>query len=99
MGFTNTRAALITYDAGSAQRQKLWTAADTNDDVNEAVAADRAALELVQAAFYEDTKAINTRRHCELADIQFMRHLVAGTAASTPQPTAPIEDRIGGWKK
>lgn len=98
--FKNTIEALAIYDLGLEERQRLWDTAQSEADVDAADAAEKSALTMVQYAFYEDTKHVNSREHCKLADIGFMR-LCANGESLTPVVTKmpPIEDRIGGWKK
>lgn len=71
--FANTTAALAVYDAGAAERDAAWGRAETNADVEACESADRAALSLVQEAFYEDTKHINRLESCLRIDIDAMR--------------------------
>lgn len=78
--FTNTATALAVYDGSAAARCAAWDKVVCNDDVNTCVAADAAALALVQDAFYTDTADINGRDNCALVDIEFMRRMVAGGA-------------------
>lgn len=76
--FENTAAALVVYDASAKQRDLAWKHATWAGEIMDAAAADDAALLLVQAAFYEDTKAFNTKDHCMLVDLQFMRRMAKG---------------------
>lgn len=73
--FDHTRAALIIYDAGKAERAKNWDDICNDIDVAKAGQADREALELVQRAYYEDTKDINCIHNCLRIDIDFMRRM------------------------
>lgn len=73
--FTNTQAALATYDADTPRREALWQDAKTDADVDAAERADAEALQRVRDAYWEDTKDINSRDH--RADINFMREMAA----------------------
>lgn len=79
--FANTAAALVVYDAGRAARRAAWDAIETDDDATAAKEADRAALAMVQAAFHSDTSDINSKEHCALVDIDFMRRMAAEEVA------------------
>lgn len=79
--FANTAGALVIYDAGRAARIASWAGVETDDDVKAAEEADRAALALVQAAFHSDTSDINSKAHCALVDIDFMRRMAAEEVA------------------
>jgi hypothetical protein len=81
--FTHTRAAFVIYDEGHAARQVLWDAAESDSDVAVAQAADAAALEKLQDAFYLDTQEVNSREHCKHIDAYDMRKLVT---KHNPQP-------------
>lgn len=73
--FDNTKKALIEYDANEAARDALWLAVKTNADVEAAEKADLDALLKVRAAFYQDTKDINSERTVmRSVGIKFMRH-------------------------
>jgi protein-disulfide isomerase-like protein with CxxC motif len=76
--FKRTREALAVYDTSAAERQARWDRVNTTDHVEEAEHQDRLALEAVQEAFYQDTRNVNSREHCALADIAFMRRCVEG---------------------
>ena len=73
--FPHTAAALIQYDAGIAARQLAWDTVQTNADVDAAVARGELALRAVQDAFHLDTHDINSKDHCRLADLAFMRRM------------------------
>lgn len=75
--FDNTRKALIEFDAGAAERQRLWDSIESNQDVEAAVAADNAAKNKVREAFYEDTKDINSKENCMCVEVDFMRRLAS----------------------
>lgn len=74
--FPHTKAALEIYDAGKPARENAWNRAESNADVDAADAADKAALQLVQKAFHQDTADINSLSHCMLVDLNFMRRMV-----------------------
>lgn len=71
--FNNTRAALIKFQETMTQRAEAWNRIDTPLALTQCAEADRDALRAMQNAFYEDTKHLNARDHCALADIGFMR--------------------------
>lgn len=73
--FTNTQAALIEYDASALPRNEAWNDASCNESVDAAEKADKDALVAVQAAFHLDTQDINSREHCALVDLDFMRRM------------------------
>lgn len=76
--FTNTAAALVEYDTGAAARSAAWDAIESNADCDACVAADKAALEVVQRAFHKDTADFNSLHDCLLVDLGFMRRMARG---------------------
>ena len=74
--FSHARAALKVFDAGKEAREAIWQSIATNRDVERAQQADAAALEQLQAGFFEDTKAFNSRDDCAHVDEAFIRHMV-----------------------
>ncbi len=76
--FPNTRAALEVYDAGIPIRDAAWNKVESDADVFAAGKADQDALALVQSAFYEDTKDINSRANCSHIHITDARRMIAG---------------------
>lgn len=75
MAFKNTAAALEIYDRSAAARAQAWQDVETEADVTKAHTADTVALIEVQEAFWQDTKHINSRQNCALADLDFMRRM------------------------
>ena len=76
--FTRTRAALAEYDSGEPARRAVWYGEFATDaDDFRAEAADKAALDKVRAAFYQDTKEINSHENCMRVDLGFMRQCAA----------------------
>lgn len=75
--FAATRAALKVFDAAVKARIDAWGTVETTEDIDRLVDADKAALAGVQEAFYADTLGINSRGHCALVDIDFMRRCAA----------------------
>lgn len=73
--FDRTREALEEYTVSEAARTAASEAVTTKDDVRACIAANWFALEQVREAFYEDTKAYNTREDCALVSIAFMRRM------------------------
>ena len=78
MSFDNTRKALAIFDAGKAAREVLFEAIDNGDDFRAWEAAEKTALEVVQRAFYEDTKDVNNLANCMIVGEGYMRKLVHG---------------------
>lgn len=76
--FENTAKALAVFDAGKPARDEAWSQINNDTDVANVEADELAALRLVQEAFYEDTKHINSLDHCYRADLQFMRRMAKG---------------------
>lgn len=76
--YPNTAAALEEWSKGLEQRQAAWDAAHDLFTVKQAAAADQAALELVQNAYYQDTQLTNSLYHCKLMDIRDLRRMVNG---------------------
>lgn len=76
--FANTIKALKEYDANRAQRDKLLDDATTNEEFHHWEQVERAAVEKVQDALYEDTKEYNRRDRCALEhpDSVFLREIV-----------------------
>jgi hypothetical protein len=83
--FSNSRAALKIFDAGAVKRAAAWESVETKAEIEEAIQADADALEKLQTAFFEDTKAFNSRSNCACVDEAFIRRMVK----SEPEPTAP----------
>lgn len=73
--FTNTKAALLIYDQGKAERDAVWAKIETNEDAEAATEMDAAAKRAVQEAFYVDTSTINSLSNCYLVDLDFMRRM------------------------
>ena len=75
--FTNSKAALVIYDADDPRRLALCNAISDAPDPMKACdvweAAEKEALEKLQQAFWEDTKDINSREICRLADVGTLR--------------------------
>lgn len=71
--FANTQAALVKFQETAAQRAEAWNKIGTIPELRQYLAIEQQALNEVQDAFYEDTKHLNARDHCALADIEFMR--------------------------
>lgn len=67
------KEALAEYDRTAAERDQLWTNAETNEDVLAAERAEKDALLKVQLAFHALTKDRNSLEHCKLVDLEFMR--------------------------
>lgn len=79
--FSNLKAAFIKYDRWERKSDRLWENAKNSDDVLAAIEFDRGGEEkqrlLLCQAFYEDTKEVNSRRHCNVIDIVSLRRFVA----------------------
>jgi len=73
--FSNSRAALKVFDADKAARAASWDSIESNKDAERAEQADAAALEKLQGAFFEDTKAFNTRDACAMIPESFIRRM------------------------
>jgi hypothetical protein len=56
-----TKAALAVYDAGKAERNAFWEAADTNEDIMACITRDIEAEDLVREAFALDTSDVYSR--------------------------------------
>lgn len=76
--FSNSIAALAVYDAGAAERDRVWDEVERNEDADAAEANDKAAAELVQRAFYEDTKGINSLEDCLRVAVKDIRRMATG---------------------
>ena len=74
--FANTRKALEVYDAGTPARDAIWNSVESDADVFAARKADQDALELVQEAFWQDTKAYNSRENCSHLHISDARRMI-----------------------
>lgn len=86
--FSNSRAALQIFDAGATARAAAWETADTKEEIEQAIQADAEALEHIQTAFFEDTKAFNSRDNCARVDESFIRRMVVSVA--TPAPARSV---------
>lgn len=73
--FKHTRKALEEFDAGAAERSRLWDAINCADDVYKAEGREKADLEKLQDAFHQDTKDVNSLAHCRLVPVIVMRHM------------------------
>ena len=75
--FPNSRAALVIYDAEQPRLLALCDAVSDAPDPKEACdkweAAEKEVLDKLQHAFWEDTKDINSREICRLADVETVR--------------------------
>jgi hypothetical protein len=78
LNFDNTVVALGEYDRKRPERERLLGAAQTNEEVAQALAVEEAARLLVVEAFYEDTKDRNTRSNLKYLnpDDPWLRNLV-----------------------
>lgn len=76
MAFENTSKALQRYDASQADRDRLLEVADTTAAFRAWEQIEKAALDRVREAFFEDTKGVNCRDNCMIADLAFMRRCV-----------------------
>ena len=86
--FSNSRAALQIFDAGAAARAAAWESVNTKEEIEQAIQADAAALEQLQTAFFEDTKAFNSRQSCACVDEAFIRRM-AKSVPDAPAIAAP----------
>lgn len=82
--FPKLVAALQDYDATAAERQRLWDAILTDDDLEKAQAADRAALRKVQMAFFSEPDQPNCVDNCLLVDIENLRRFANATVNERP---------------
>lgn len=64
--FTRTREALKAYDIEKVSLRVLWDKAATNEEVVNIEALEKVACDKVRAAFYEDTKEVNSRDRAAL---------------------------------
>jgi len=62
--FTHTLAAMRVYESTLPERNAAWDKVETNEDVDELYRCDMEAVDKVRDAYYEDTKAFNSREHC-----------------------------------
>ena len=76
--FPHTVAALIQYDAGAAARQLGWDTVQSKEDVDACEAREKLALCAVQDACHLDTQDINSKDHCRLVDLAFLRRMAEG---------------------
>lgn len=74
--FDNSRAALAKYDEGQAERAGAWRRVETNEDIIKCEAMDDAAKHLVQDAYYEDTKHLNSRANCRRIHPDDVRRII-----------------------
>jgi hypothetical protein len=73
--FTRTHKAIGQFKATQGQRNGLWNTVECIADIEKADAAERAALQLVQDAFYQDTADINRLDDCRLLQVQDIIHM------------------------
>jgi hypothetical protein len=76
MKFAKTAAAIALFDASKVDRNVVWDNPTCNEEVLAAEAVDKAALTLVQYAFYLDTAEINRLHDCLRVDMEFMARCV-----------------------
>lgn len=77
--FSNSRAALKIYDALKPEREAAYEAAETLEGVEAWQDLEYEHLQSLRAAFYEDTKAFNSRRDVmNHVDVAFIRKCCAG---------------------
>lgn len=84
--FSNSRVALQIFDAGAADRAAAWESVETKTEIEGAIQADADALEKLQTAFFEDTKAFNSRSNCACVDEAFIRRMVKSESAAITAP-------------
>jgi uncharacterized protein YegJ (DUF2314 family) len=77
LDLTRTKAALAIYDAKLPKLDAMLEAAQTDTEVNTYQLAVSSAEELVRIAFFLDTKDRNRISHCLVADLSWLRELVA----------------------
>lgn len=83
LNLTNTRRALAVFDAGIPERDRMIAVARTEKETKAWLEAEREALQLVQEAFFADTSDRNSRDHCRLVDIKWLRSLCAKHTEAT----------------
>ena len=83
--FEHSRRALAVFDAGAEERQKAWDSIDTAEDVEACEKADLQAEALVQEAFFQDAKDINSRKNCGYVRATRVRELVERSQKSGPE--------------
>lgn len=69
----NTRMAFVEFDTTKPEREAAWKNVATDADVLACETADKAALDKVRVAFYEDTKDINNLAHCMIVSLLDLR--------------------------
>lgn len=74
--FPKTREALIKWEAEEAGRYEELKACKTNEDVRAFEAKAKAADQVVQDAFYEDTKVYNSQKNCRLVHPLKIRDMI-----------------------
>lgn len=91
--FDKTREALKVWDADQGRLDNKLYNAHTNNEIWAWGADVKAAADLVRAAFYEDTKGINTWDQAKLVHPRdpWLRKLVSG------EPTQDQRDRAREW--
>ena len=98
--FTNTRAALVVYDAQQPARTARWTTVDTEEGIWALDAEEKAALVVLQEAFHKDTAHINSREHCALVDVKFMRQMASRSEPHTIREPRPLDvGRPAHWSR
>jgi hypothetical protein len=80
--FTHSRHALQEYDNGQPARDAAWnkvhtaSAAKVDAVFEQFLKREAAELEVLQEAFYQDTKHINCRDHCKLVGVGDIRRVL-----------------------
>ncbi len=72
------KAAVAHYEQTMPDRRRMWDAIECNADVARAEEADRAALAIVQEAFYELTKDRNLREDCMRIRFDYLKKVAMG---------------------
>jgi hypothetical protein len=77
ISYPHTLIALRDYDDGFLERNRLWTIATTEIEIDFADSAGRKATEKVCEAYYKDTSETNTLEQCLLLSVPDIRKIIS----------------------
>lgn len=88
------RKALLEFDAGQAERDRVFKIVENMETAQVAFDAEDSAIEKLRLAFYEDTKDRNSRADCMEVGVDFVRRCVAHAIETFGEIVAEDGDSI-----
>ena len=75
-GFSNTRAALVEYEANASVRAQAWDEAWTTAEIQACQKGNEEAMHPVRMAFYLDTRHINSKEICMSLPLHRIKEII-----------------------